>query len=96
MPGQPVTLYSPREVAGLLKVSERTVRRWIRERRLRARRFGRQLRIPATALEEFAQPPEDQDQNWPALATDSFAEDWENEKDAEYDRWKEHYGVPKG
>lgn len=33
---------------------------------------------------------------WAALATDAFAEDWENEKDAEYDRWKEHYGVSEG
>ena len=33
---------------------------------------------------------------WAALATDAFAEDWENAKDAEYDRWKEHYGVSEG
>lgn len=35
-------------------------------------------------------------ETWAALATDAFAEDWENEKDAEYDRWKEHYGVSEG
>ena len=32
-------------------------------------------------------------QAWAALVTDAFAEDWENAKDAEYDRWQEHYGV---
>ena len=34
--------------------------------------------------------------DWDALATDAFGEDWENPRDAEYDRWQEHYGVPDG
>lgn len=38
--------YTPGEFAVLLKVSQRTVRRWIRKGQLQARRFGRQLRIP--------------------------------------------------
>jgi excisionase family DNA binding protein len=95
---QAMMFYTPKEVAALLKVSERTVRRWIREGKLRARRFGRQLRIPTEALDKFGQAgaSADRDRDWLALATDSFAKDWENEKDAEYDRWREHYGVPEG
>lgn len=93
---QAMTLYTPKEVAALLKVSERTVRRWIEEGKLSARRFGRQLRIPKEALDTFGQPPKSGDRDWLALATDSFAKDWENEKDAEYDRWREHYAIPEG
>ncbi|MGB9886210.1 MAG: helix-turn-helix domain-containing protein [Moorellales bacterium] len=53
----PEPVYSPKEVAEMLKVNERTVRRWVRAGQLRAYRFGRQLRIPATALEDFGRPP---------------------------------------
>ena len=31
---------------------------------------------------------------WNKLAVTSFARDWENEKDAVYDRWRERYHVP--
>jgi excisionase family DNA binding protein len=88
--------YTPKEIADLLKVSERTVRRWIGEGKLRARRFGRQLRIPREALEAFGLAAVSEDRDWPALATDSFAKDWDNDKDAEYDRWREHYGLSEG
>lgn len=29
-----------------------------------------------------------------AAATTSFAKDWENDEDAIYDNWREHYHVP--
>jgi excisionase family DNA binding protein len=89
------TFYTLREVAATLKVSERTVRRWITERNLAALRFGRQLRISGEALDGFGRgPASDLDVGWPALAVDSFAKDRDNERDAAYDRWQEHYGVP--
>jgi excisionase family DNA binding protein len=91
-----MTFYTPKEVATLLRVSERTVRRWIKDGKLSARRFGRQWRIPKEALDAFGQPLKSEDRDWLALATDSFAKDWENEKDAEYDRWREHYGLSEG
>lgn len=93
---QVLTLYTPKEVADLLRVSERTVRRWIAAGKLPARRFGRQLRIPKEALDTFGESAKSGDRDWLTLATDSFAKDWENEKDAEYDRWREHYAIPKG
>ena len=95
---QALIFYTPKEVAVLLKVSERTVRRWIEEGKLKAQRFGRQLRIPAEALDKFGQvvASDDQDRDWFALAIDGFAKDWENEKDAEYDQWRKRYGIPEG
>ena len=36
-----------------LHVAQKTIWRWIRERRLRAYRVGRLLRIPNSALQEF-------------------------------------------
>jgi hypothetical protein len=36
----------------------------------------------------------EKNKEWSKLAMTSFAKDWENEKDAVYDRWREHYHVP--
>lgn len=35
----------------------------------------------------------EEDKEWPKLTEGSFAQDWENEKDAAYDNWKERYNV---
>lgn len=32
--------------------------------------------------------------DWGHLPAASFAEDWENDRDAAYDDWRERYGVP--
>ena len=41
------------EVAGLMGVSERTVRRWIKSGKLRAYKPGRDYRIPESAFQKF-------------------------------------------
>jgi excisionase family DNA binding protein len=46
------------EVAGLLGVSERTVRRWIKAGNLRAYKPGRDYRIPASAVRELVEGSE--------------------------------------
>src|SRR5918997_4309297 len=46
------------EVAGLMGVSERTVRRWIKSGRLKAYKPGRDYRIPETALRRFIEESE--------------------------------------
>lgn len=46
-------LYTPQEVADLLKVDLRTVYRWIREGKLAALKAGSQWRIEERALEGF-------------------------------------------
>lgn len=76
---------TPKEAADMLRVSERSVRRWVTAGAIRARRVGRQIRIPRDVVEEFGA--------WPALAHDGFARDWDNSGDAVYDDWKRRYGV---
>lgn len=46
------------EVAGLMGVSERTVRRWIKAGRLKAYKPGRDYRIPESALQAFIEESE--------------------------------------
>jgi hypothetical protein len=41
-----------------------------------------------------AQEAEVQEQEWSAGAVTGFAEDWNNEDDAIYDHWRDHYHVP--
>ena len=36
----------------------------------------------------------EKNKEWNKLAVTSFARDWENEKDAAYDQWRERYHVP--
>ena len=46
------------EVAGLMGVSERTVRRWIKSGRLKAYKPGRDYRIPESGLQAFVEESE--------------------------------------
>ena len=48
-------LLTPAEVAEYLRISRRTVVRWVREGRLRAIRVGRQWRIPAEEVQRVVQ-----------------------------------------
>ncbi len=34
------------------------------------------------------------DADWSALGLEAFQRDWDNDEDAIYDNWREHYGVP--
>jgi hypothetical protein len=36
---------------------------------------------------------EEESKEWSKLAISSFVKDWDNDKDAIYDNWKEIYGV---
>jgi excisionase family DNA binding protein len=44
---------SVEEIAQILKMDEETVRRWIRNRQLKAYRFGRDLRIRRDDFDKF-------------------------------------------
>jgi excisionase family DNA binding protein len=51
---RPKDFYSPEEVAETLGLHVRTVRRFIREGKVRATRIGKQYRIPSAELERLA------------------------------------------
>ena len=46
-------LMTVKEVSEMLKVKETTVRTWIRERKLRAIKFGKDWRVAVVDLETF-------------------------------------------
>src|ERR671926_718256 len=46
------------EVAGLMGVSERTIRRWIKAGKLRAYKPGRDYKIPESGLRQFIEESE--------------------------------------
>jgi excisionase family DNA binding protein len=92
------------ETAATLRVSERTVRRWIARGIVEARRIGGTVRVPREVVAEgkalAGRPPKGR----PAkervgvvagLSEESFARTWDNPEDAAYDRWREIYGVRK-
>lgn len=49
---------TPEEVAQRLKINEQTIRKWLREGRLRGSLLGRVWRVSPTALTEFMQAHE--------------------------------------
>ena len=55
-------LYTPHEVAEYLNVSPITVYRWVKAKKIKSVRFGVQIRIPQSAVDEFlaVQLPEQQ------------------------------------
>jgi excisionase family DNA binding protein len=87
--------YSAKEVAALIGVSDRTVRRWIAEGQLPARRYGRQLRIAAEDIDRFVDRAGFED-SLHQISDQAFAEDWDNDLDAAYDTWESIYGAQPG
>ena len=92
--------YTVEEAAELLKLHPQTLRRWIHQGKLAARRFGSQYRLRPEDIQRAALPavprgaagirPLDR------MALASLAELWDNEEDAVYDHWRELYDVREG
>ncbi len=55
MSTKPLTFYTVAQVADLLAVSTRSVRRWITAKDLLAHKFGRQVRISEIDLRAFVE-----------------------------------------
>jgi excisionase family DNA binding protein len=88
--------YTLEEAAKLLKLHPQTLRRWIHQGKLAAKRFGKQYRVRLEDLERAAQPAFLEADSFDRMALASLAELWDNEEDAIYDDWKELYGVEEG
>ncbi len=93
------------ETAATLRVSERTVRRWIAGGAVAARKIGGTVRVPremvagkgaVLARPRRGRPPKTPLAPVSALSEETFANTWDNSEDAVYDRWREIYGVRKG
>jgi excisionase family DNA binding protein len=88
------------EAAQILKLHPQTLRRWIRQGKLPARRFGKQYRLRVEDIERAAQPALSEDaeetDHFDRMALASLSGLWDNEEDAIYDNWKELYGVEEG
>ena len=49
----PAAFYTTEELAGYLKLSEQTIRLWIRQGKVKSFKFGRAHRIPITEVERL-------------------------------------------
>ena len=91
--------YTLEEAAKMLKLHPQTLRRWIREGKLPAKRYGRQFRLRLEDIERSAQPTLHESEelsNFDQTALAAIADLWDNEEDAIYDHWKELYDVKEG
>ena len=86
------------QACGYLRVTKATIYRWARQGRLRLYKLGaRATRVRRSDLDQMARPKIfAEGQYWTKLSEASFAIDWDNEKDAVYDNWRELYGVREG
>jgi len=48
--------YKVKEAASIFSVSEKTIRRWISDRYIKAVRIGGSVRIPSAEMERLVQP----------------------------------------
>ncbi len=100
----PIPYLTIEETATTLRVSERTVRRWIARGALTVRKFGGTVRVPREVVVggQTALPIRRRGRRLKmaaisvsALSDGVFAKTWDNAEDAVYDRWREIYGVRK-
>ena len=94
-----------REVAERLKVSQRTVRRWINQGYLHVIKLGRTVRIDEEILSGLILTNSNvvrrlseagETAPFSVLAEEAFARTWDNPADAVYDHWRDIYGIRKG
>jgi excisionase family DNA binding protein len=92
------------ETAATLRVSERTVRRWIARGIVTARKIAGTVRVAREAIVEGKVNSRRPRKGRPAisgappvssLSDEAFARTWDNPEDAVYDRWRKIYGIRK-
>lgn len=91
------TFLTIQEAAEKLKVSERTIRRWIKQGNLPAFKIGKTVRIlekdinPIPTTTHSHQRKSDLDVA--STSDESFEKTWNNDEDSVYDNWREIYGA---
>ena len=84
------------EVCDYLQITRATLYRWARLGKVRLYKLGaRATRVRRSELDHMLEQATG-GSAWTALSEESFARDWDNEKDAAYDNWREIYGVRAG
>lgn len=100
----PQSYLTMQETAATLRVSERTVRRWIARGILTVRKVGGTIRVPREAAlggrSTLLRPKRGRPRKATASAVSALSDDvltqtWNNPEDAVYDRWRELYGIRK-
>jgi excisionase family DNA binding protein len=88
------------EACSYLRVTRATLYRWARDGKVRLFKISRGTRVRRSDVESLLEPvvyPDlsEDEERWAMLklAESSFAKDWDNDKDAIYDNWKELYGL---
>lgn len=80
------------ECASILKVSDRTIRRWINKGSLPALKIEKTIRVLKSDLDRLGREvlnPEKERRNLSDLSANSFNRIWDNEVDAEtWDDWR--------
>lgn len=93
------------ETAATLRVSERTIRRWIARGIVAARKIAGTVRVPREAIVKGkikstrprkGRPAQGRMSLVSALSDEAFSRTWDNPGDAVYDRWRKIYGIRKG
>jgi len=85
------------EACAYLKISRGTIYRWAKLGHLKLYKLGgRTTRVQRSELDGMARLWQEEEASFAALSLDVFARDWDNDKDAIYDNWRELYGVPEG
>ncbi len=90
------TFLTVQEAAQRLRVSTRTIRRWIQQGDLPAIKIGKTVRIlekEITSLTHAHSYREEPVIDISAASDEVFAETWDNNEDAVYDNWRQIYGV---
>ena len=83
------------EACAYLRVTRATLYRWARAGKLSLYKLGaRATRVKRPDLDRMLLE-KDHPNAWTKLSETSYARDWDNEKDAAYDNWRELYGVRK-
>ena len=92
------TFLTIQKSAQKLKISTRTIRRWIKQGYLPAFKIGKTVRIleKDIALLPCAHKCQRESVTDIAAASDeAFAKTWDNDEDAVYDNWRDIYGIHK-